>query len=176
MPIVTTSRRAARNALVLQEQALPSAAPSAPRSVAEQFCGTWRLVSWTIEQADGARVDHPMGTDPLGRIMYRPDGHMSVALMRSDCQRFASDNLTAATPDEVKAAFEGYLGYCGAYEIDEQERVIIHRIELSSFPNLVGTEQRRFFAFAEDRLTLWTAPLTVLGEARVHRLIWERLA
>jgi hypothetical protein len=171
MPVVTTSRRAGHDTLAPQESALQPASGA----VTEQFCGTWRLVSWTIEQADGARVEHPMGPDPLGQIMYRPDGHMSVALMRSDCQKFASDNLTAATRDEAKAAFEGYLGYCGAYEIDEAERVVIHRIALSSFPNLVGTEQRRYFAFADDWLTLWTAPLTVLGEAKVHRLIWERL-
>jgi Lipocalin-like domain len=167
MPLVTASRHPPRDPLAPHQPAL--------RAITARFCGTWRLMSWTIEQADGARVAHPMGPDPLGQIMYRPDGQMSVALMRSDCQKFASDNLTAATPDEAKTALEGYLGYCGAYEIDAQARVVVHRIALSSFPNLVGTEQRRYFAFAGDQLTLWTAPLTVLGEARVHRLTWGRL-
>jgi hypothetical protein len=39
------------------------------------------------------------------------------------------------TPEEIKVGFEGYLGYCGAYEINERERFIIHHLQLSSFPN-----------------------------------------
>ena len=40
---------------------------------------------------------------------------------------------------------------------------------------LVGTEQKRYFELAGGRLTLKTPPLTVPGEAQVHRLVWERL-
>ena len=100
---------------------------------------------------------------------------MSVVLMRSDRPTFASNNLIEATPEEVDTAFEGYISYCGSYEVNEQERFVIHRLQLSWFPNLVGTEQKRFFEFAGDRLTLTTPPLTVFGEAQVHRLIWQRL-
>jgi Lipocalin-like domain len=100
---------------------------------------------------------------------------MSVMLMRSDRRNFASNNLMEATPEEIEVAFEGYVSYGGSYEINEQERFVIHRLQLSWFPNLVGTEQKRFFEFAGDRLTLKTPPLTVFGEAQVHRLVWERL-
>jgi Lipocalin-like domain len=145
------------------------------RSAKEQFSGTWKLVSWKIEQANGELLDPPLGPDPLGWIMYQPGGHMSVVLMRSDRPKFASNNLIEATPEEVDTAFEGYISYCGSYEVNEQERFVIHRLQLSWFPNLVGTEQNRFFEFAGDRLTLTTPPLTVFGEAQVHRLIWQRL-
>ena len=70
--------------------------------------------------------------------MYHPTGHMSVVLMRPDRPTFASDNLMEATPEEVEAAFAGYVSYCGCYEVNEQERFVIHRIELSWFPNLIG--------------------------------------
>jgi len=116
-----------------------------------------------------------LGPDPLGWIIYQPGGRMCVELMRPDRPNFASNNLMEATPEEVEAAFEGYVSYGGSYEVNEQERFVIHRIELSWFPNLVGTEQKRFFEFAGDRLTLRTPPLTLLGEAQVHRLIWQRL-
>jgi hypothetical protein len=59
--------------------------------------------------------------------------------------------------------------------VNEQERFVIHHLQLSWFPNLIGTEQKRFFEFAGDRLMLKTPPLTVFGEAQVHRLVWERL-
>ena len=80
-----------------------------------------------------------------------------------------------ATSEEVRIAFEGYISYCGFYEVNEQERFVLHNLQLSWFPNWVGTEQKRFFEFAGDRLILKTPPVTVLGEAQVHRLIWQRL-
>ena len=52
---------------------------------------------------------------------------------------------------------------------------IIHHLELSAFPNWVGTDQKRYFEFSGDRLTLKTPPLTLSGRDQVHRLIWKRL-
>jgi hypothetical protein len=166
--IAAASHRVAARELLAPDQV-------AACSVTEQFSGTWKLVSWKIEQANGEVIDPPLGPDPLGWIIYQPGGRMCVELMRPDRPNFASNNLMEATPEEVEAAFEGYVSYGGSYEVNEQERFVIHRIELSWFPNLVGTEQKRFFEFAGDRLTLRTPPLTLLGEAQVHRLIWQRL-
>jgi len=146
-----------------------------PRSAKEQFPGTWSLVSWKIELADGDIIEPPLGPDPLGWIMYHPAGHMSVTIMRPDRPRFASDNLLEAAPEEIEAAFAGYLSYCGSYEVNEQERFVVHRLQLSWFPNFVGTEQKRFFEFAGDRLSLTSPPLTLVGEAQIHRLVWQRL-
>jgi Lipocalin-like domain len=148
----------------------------AARPIREQLTGTWKLLSWKIEQADGELIDPPLGPDPSGWIMYHPAGHMCATLMRPDRLKFASSNLMEATPEEITAAFEGYISYCGSYEVNEQERFVIHRLELSWFPNLVGTEQKRHFELAGDRLTLKTPPLTLLGESQVHRLVWERMA
>jgi hypothetical protein len=147
----------------------------APRSLKEQFFGTWKLLSWKIEEANGELIDSPLGPDPLGWIMYQPGEYMSVALMRPDRPKFVSDNLVEASPEEVETAFGGYISYFGSYEVNERERFVIHRLQLSWFPNLVGTEQKRFFEFAGNRLMLKTPPLTLLGETQVHRLIWQRL-
>jgi hypothetical protein len=145
------------------------------RSAREQFLGTWKLLSWKIRRANGALTDSPLGPKAVGRIMYDAGGHISVALMRPDRPSFVSDHLSEATPEEVKNGFEGYIGYCGSYEVDEKERVVIHRLELSWLPNWVGTEQKRHFEFAGDRLTLRTPPQAVWGEAEVHSLVWQRL-
>jgi hypothetical protein len=169
MPVATT---VACRGIVARD---PTPDHLASRSLKEQVSGTWKLVSWKIEQANGELIDPPLGPVPLGWIMYQPEGHMSVVLMRPDRPKFASNNLMEATPEEIKAAFEGYVSYCGSYEVNEQERFVIHRLQLSWFPNLVGTEQKRFFEFADDRLILKTPPLMVFGEAQVHRLIWQHL-
>ena len=34
--------------------------------IKEQFVGTWKLVSWKIEQVDGELIDSPLGADALG--------------------------------------------------------------------------------------------------------------
>ena len=47
---------------------------AAARSVTEQFSGTWQLVSWKIEQANGELIDPPLGPDPRGWIMYHREG------------------------------------------------------------------------------------------------------
>jgi hypothetical protein len=51
----------------------------------------------------------------------------------------------------------------------EQERVVIHRLQMSWFPNWVGTQQKRFFEFAGDRLTLKTPVYSAyqIGKASV---------
>ena len=145
------------------------------RSVKAQFVGTWKLVSWKIEQANGEVTDSPLGPNPLGWIMYQTGGCMCVALMRPDRPKFASNDLMEATPEEIKTGFEGYMSYCGSYEVNEQEHFVIHHLQLSWFPNLVETDQKRYFEFTGNRLTLKTPSLTLLGAAQVHRLIWERL-
>ena len=145
------------------------------RSVKAQFIGTWKLVSWKVEQADGEVTDSPLGPNPLGWIMYQPGGRMCVAVMRPDRPRFASNNLMEATPEETKIGFEGYYSYCGSYEVNERERFIIHHLQLSWFPNWVETDQKRHFEFTGNRLTLKTPPVTVMGAIEVHSLVWERL-
>ena len=145
------------------------------RSVKEQLVGTWKLVSWKIEQADGEVTDSPLGSNPLGWIMYQSGGRMCVALMRPNRPKFASNNLAEATPEEIKTGFEGYMGYCGSYEVNEEERFVIHHLQLSWFPNWIGTDQKRYFEFTGNRLTLRTPPVTVMGAVEVHSLVWERL-
>src|SRR5215510_7799116 len=56
-----------------------------------------------------------------------------------------------------------------------RERFIIHHLRLSWFPNWVETDQKRYFEFTGNRLTLKSPPVTLVGAAQVHRVIWERL-
>jgi Lipocalin-like domain len=47
-------------------------------------------------------------------------------------------------------------------------------VELSLFPNWVGSDQERWVEFAEDRLILSASPLLLAGKLQVPRLVWER--
>ena len=56
------------------------------------FIGTWRLVSCELRRADG-QVSYPVGRDPVGYIIYNPDGYMSVAFMSADRPKFAAGDM-----------------------------------------------------------------------------------
>ena len=57
-------------------------------------------------------------------------------------------------PDEKSSAWSDYFGYFGTYRIDLPQKAVIHHIEGSWFPNLVGTEQVRYFQFEGKHLIL----------------------
>ena len=133
--------------------------------------GTWRLTRWEIRDADG-RVRLPLGPDAVGSLTYTAGGHMAVAIMRVGRAAFASDDLLGGTPEERAAAAAGYVTYAGRYEL--RDGVVVHRIELSLFPNWVGTEQVRFVRVQGDELTITTDPVRIGGDT-VNRLVWERI-
>jgi hypothetical protein len=47
-----------------------------------------------------------------------------------------------STPEENKAIMEGSIAYFGTYTVDEAAKTISMRVETSTFPNQVGTEQK----------------------------------
>lgn len=132
----------------------------------ENFLGTWKLIS-SEHRSDG-QVIYPFGQNVVGLLMYDATGYMSVQLMRADRPIFEG------TLTELKTAFEG-LTYFGIYEVNESEGIITHHVENSSFPNLAGTSQIRFFQFSDNRLTL-RIPETIQGdEKKTGVLVWERV-
>ena len=135
------------------------------------FLGTWQLVSCEIKDENG-QSSYPFGQNPLGFLIYTPDGHISATLMRAERHKFESADIAAASTDEQVIAFQTYLAYCGKYEI--QDNKIIHHIETSLFPNWVGVKQERFFEFKENQLTLSTPPLLMNGKQQVGCVIWKK--
>ena len=133
--------------------------------------GTWCLVSCEVRD-DAGRVSHPWGPDAVGYLLYTADGHVAVNLMSAGRPRFAGDDIKGGTAAEKVLAAETYAAYCGTYEL--RGDVVVHRIEVSFFPNWIG-EQERLVELAGDRLTLGTRPLPVGGREQTFRLVWERV-
>jgi hypothetical protein len=139
----------------------------AKRKTVERFWGAWILASYEQRKADGT-VSHPMGEAPVGRITYDAAGRMSAQLMRRDRPRFASNWRQEGAANEIKAAFDGYIGYYGPYTLNEKEKTVTHHVECCSFPNWVGTDQVRHYEFDGDRLILRAAG----PEKSESRLVW----
>jgi hypothetical protein len=137
---------------------------------ANPLIGTWRLLSWE-NRSVGGEISYPLGKDAVGYIMYGRDGYMSVAIMRPDRAKFAAGDLLSGSAQERARAAGTYVSYCGRYEF--RGDTVVHRVELSLFPNWVGVEQERLVEVKGNRLTLSTRPILLGGVQRTAHLIWE---
>jgi Lipocalin-like domain len=138
----------------------------------DALVGAWRLVSWENQAADG-QLTYPMGTDPIGYVLYTADGRFSVTISRAGRAGFAAGDLLDGTAGEKAWAMESFVAYAGRYSFHGDR--VIHHVELSLFPNWVGSDQQRWVELAGDRLTLTASPLLLAGKQQVPRLVWERV-
>lgn len=132
---------------------------------AERFVGVYRLVSWETWDVAGV-VTPPLGEMPQGYIIYTAGGHMAVQMMRPGRPQFTSGNRWWSAPEEVQAAYGGYNAYCGRYAVHVDAGSVSHHLECSLYPNRVGTELRREYAFRDNLLILTTPD---------SRMTWERV-
>jgi len=135
----------------------------------QKFIGTWKLISVETRDENGDLFRRGCRT---GYLLYSEEGYVSVAFMKEGRPIFASGDIRGGTVEEKIAAVEGYVSYSGRFEVDGDK--VVHRIEVSLFPNWVGVSQERMYEFEGDRLTLST-PLMLLGGRQLStHVIWER--
>jgi hypothetical protein len=131
--------------------------------------GAWRLVSWE-QVRDDETVAYPLGADAAGQLMYTAPDRVSAQLVRTQQAPFASDDWQRATAEEMRAAWPSYFGYFGTFSIDLEQGAVIHHIDGSWFPNLVGSQQVRRFSFEDGRLVLDAD--TTWGAVRI---VWDKI-
>ena len=117
----------------------------------KQLVGTWRLLTWENRDETG-QVSHPLGADAKGYLSYTDDGHVFVHIMAGHRKEFATKGLFDVTPDDCVKAYTSHISYCGPYEINDQ--MIVHKVDVCSYPNWIGSEQRRHARFKDGRLVL----------------------
>lgn len=144
-----------------------------PVDAGHPLVGGWTLRSW-VSLGDDGSTDRPMGEDPFGLLTYSADGTMLGVMGRDGRPRFRSDDVTGGTDAERAAAFATCIAYGGSYTVEAD--TVVHRVEVSLFPNWIGTEQRRRWVLSDDgrTLTLSSPPLVLGGQTRIQQLTWER--
>jgi len=140
----------------------------------KSILGAWRLVSIEFRKLDGS-VIYPFGKQARGSFIYTETGRFSVQLMWADRPKFAIPDQMQGTTEEIIASYKGSISYFGTYEVDIENGVILHHVEGSIFPNMEGSEQRRFYKLTKNRLQLRTPTFTVDGEGAVGMIEWERV-
>ncbi len=125
--------------------AQPVARPSAtqPPAIPAKFVGTWSIVSETLVDQNGATVGSAF-PDPVGKVTYTPRG-----------------DLWAIVGSRASFDAGSALWYTATAEVHRKAGVVVHHVQASSSPSLIGTDQVRGFQFSahNKRLTL-TAELT----------------
>lgn len=101
------------------------------------FMGTWELVSVQRWQADGPLIFQ--GDGAIGCIIYDATGRITFQIMYSTNRPHEYVN----EPNQL-----GYGAYFGSYEIDRDAGTVTHHIIANLNPDLVGTQQKRFFEFS----------------------------
>jgi hypothetical protein len=143
------------------------------QSKSEKLIGTWKLISLESVLSNGEVSYAWMGKNPVGQTMYDKTGHMSVQLMRDPRPTFAS-GPQKATPEEIKAAYQGYYSYFATYKTNEREGTIINHITGSLWPKEVGSDKKLFFKFSENRLIITTPLMKRPGKQWFNRMTYER--
>ena len=113
-----------------------------PKITKDQLTGTWTFTSIHVERPDGSRVE-PWGSKPNGIVMFAQNGHYSIVLTRADVPKFASNDRLKGTPEENQAAVHGVHALFGRYNVNEVEGSFALKVDGSSFPNEIGSEQKR---------------------------------
>ena len=135
------------------------------KTLKEQLVGTWTYVSVDTVRPDGSRV--PMyGPGPQGLAVFDGNGRYILMTARSGQPKFASNNRAEGTPEEYKAVVHGSIAHFGRYTVNEAEKTITFHIEISTFPNWNGVEQKRPFTLTGDELK-WTTAASSGGSAEV---------
>jgi len=135
--------------------------------------GCWKLVSYELRSSTG-RVVRPFGDAPVGRLMYDAHGRMIGQCLDPRREKFARSNPTRGTALEIRAAFNGCVGYFGTYTLDKQARTVTHHVKGSLFPNWIGSDQARHYEIRGRRLVLRTPPIKTSKREVVGVLVWER--
>jgi hypothetical protein len=139
----------------------------------QNLIGAWKLVSAEYRRKSGEAIEI-YGANPMGQLIYDARGNMSIQIMRQGRPKFAAADRLGGTPEEKKAALEGYLAYFGTFTINVGRQSVTHHIQGSLLPNWVGVDQERFFEVNGDQLTLRTPSLMIGGEDAVGQIVWER--
>jgi Lipocalin-like domain len=139
------------------------------KSLKEQLVGTWIYVSSTSTRADGSKTENP---NLKAIVIYTSDGHFAFVSVRADLPKLANPDRALATAEEAKAVVAGSIAYFGTYSINEVDKVIIPKVEGSTYANLIGTDQKRIITSLTTDELRFTNPRTPAGVTL--EFVWKR--
>jgi hypothetical protein len=141
-------------------------------SLKGQLLGTWMLVAWNQVGADGSNFQK-YGADPRGFHIFEQNGRFFAMMARPDLPKFAASDPQKATAEEAKAIMAGSIAYYGTYSVNESERMVILRMEATTFPNQLGRDLSRRIVSVTANEMIYANPDATTGGGQIQ-LSWKR--
>jgi hypothetical protein len=139
------------------------------KSLKEQLVGTWTLVSSDQVRPDGTKL-RQFGSDPKGINVFDANGRFFVMIASADNLQIAS--IGSKTNSDEDGLMVESIAYYGTYTVNEDVTVISLHLDASTFPNQVGTDQKRTITSLTANELKYSSPAAISG-VQVHQ-VWKR--
>ena len=130
--------------------------------------GNWKLISWVQEFQDGSESRPVYGKNPIGYLVFTPEGRMMAVLEGEGRQ-------SPKTDQDRADLFRSMIAYTGMYSVEGDKWTT--RVDAAWHPDRRGSDQLRHFRIEGDKLYVTTPfqPSPNFG-GKVFRslLVWER--
>src|SRR5690349_9027762 len=123
--------------------------------------GTWKMVGATARDRAGKTLPAPYGGKGMGRVGFTAEGRM-VAV--------SCDGWLVLPPETARA----YSSYCGNYTFDGTR--LVTRVDASSDPARIGSDQVREVSFEGDKMILRPLPRPTEAGEEYREISWVRLS
>jgi hypothetical protein len=142
------------------------------KSLKEQLVGTWTLVSSDQVLPNGSTLKQ-FGANPKGINVFDANGRFFLMIASADNSKIGSKDPSRKTnSEEVGGLIVESIAYYGTYTVNEAERVAILHLEASTFPNQIGTDQKRTITSLTANELKYSSPAAISG-VQVHQ-VWKR--
>jgi Lipocalin-like domain len=156
-----------------------SASLAQQKPLKEQLVGTWTLVSSDQVRPDGSKLQQ-FGANPRGINVFDPNGRFFLMVASPDLlmvasadnSKIVSNGPSKSNSEKVGGMIAESIAYYGTYTVNETEKVVILHLEASTFPNQVGTDQKRTITSLTANELKYSSPAAIPG-AQVHQA-WKR--
>jgi hypothetical protein len=140
------------------------------KSLKEQLVGTWTLVSSDQVRPDGSKLKQ-FGDNPKGINVFEANGRFFVMIASADNLQIASIGRSKTNSEQDGLIIES-IAYYGTYTVNEDVTVISLHLDASTFPNQVGTDQKRIITSLTADELKYSSPAAISG-VQVHQ-VWKR--
>ena len=137
-----------------------------------KIIGTWRLQSFEL-QLSNEEIIFPFGKEAKGLLIYEPNGFMS-GMISGEGRPNVSKPATIGIPENERAAIANkFIAYAGRYIIERNN--IIHKIEVSFIPNLMGESSHAGNFQVEDNKLLISSDISEKGKTASVITKWIKM-
>jgi Lipocalin-like domain len=141
------------------------------KSLKEQLVGTWTLVSSDQVRPDGSKLKQ-FGANPKGIDVFDANGRFFVMIAGADNSQIAARDSAKANSEEIGGLIAESIAYYGTYTVNDEVNVISLHLDASTFPNQIGTDQKRAITSLTANELKYSSPAAISG-VQVHQ-VWKR--